>query len=289
VPDSSEGEQGWYGWSSLAPILKERRERLTDAAKVRGRSLLGICRRVTLGVSPQHYRFFCALQLQKTCVNKWSLRYKGLENIPSDRPVLFVMKHRGFSDITLHGFGYAWATSGLYRDRYGESIWEDRSALEKILSVGKSCRFVMKEDLLSLPIGLHLVLNGAIPVPQDLETKALNTPGFDPKDPKVLAQQKKMSSWFTFKDSYREILETLKGSGGVMIYGEATRVEGHKMGHLSLKMIQRLAKVPNTQLIPVGTQLNDDGMTVSYGPACTLDDLRDRMAELSDISKDQYL
>jgi hypothetical protein len=39
----------------------------------------------------------------------------------------------------------------------------------------------------------------------------------------------------------------------------------------------------------VGTQLNDDGMTVSYGPACTLDDLRDRMAELSDISKDQYL
>ena len=289
MTDSTPGEQGWYGWSSLSPILKERGERLTSTAKVRGRSLLGFCRRTTLGVSPKHYRFFCALQLLKTCVNKWPLRYEGLENIPTDRPVLFVMKHRGFSDITLHGFGYAWATSGLFRERFSEAIWEDRSALERILSVGKSCRFVMKEDLLNLPIGLHLVVNGGIPVPQDLETKALNTPGFDPKDPKVLEQQKKMSSWFNFKDSYREILETLKGGGGVMIYGEATRVEGHRMGHLSLKMISRLAKVPDTQLIPVGTKYNDQGMTVSYGPACALEDLRDRIAELSDIPKDQYL
>jgi 1-acyl-sn-glycerol-3-phosphate acyltransferase len=282
-------ETGWYGLKSFSPILEERSQRIVPEGKVTGRSLLGLPRKVSLGVSPHHYRFFCALQLQKTCLNKWPLRYEGLDNIPVDRPCLFVMKHRGFSDITLHGFGYAWATSKLYGDAYGSSIWENPQALEEILSVGKSCRFVMKDALLNLPIGLHLVINGGIPVPQDLETKALNTPGFDAKDPKALSEQKKLGQWFNFKDSYREILETLKGGGGVMIYGEATRVQGDQMGHLSLKMIQRLARVPNTALVPVGSKLEDGSMVVSYGEACELDQLRDNIAQLSGINKDQYL
>lgn len=287
VPTPPSTQRGWYGLGSLKPILQERALRIQSEQGVKGRSLLGLTRRISLGVSPNHYRYFCALQLHKTCLNKWALQYKGLENIPRDRPVLFVMKHRGFSDITLHGFGYAWASSGLHLSE--AKPWEKNELTEDILSAGKMCRFVMKEDLLNLPIGIHLVFNGGIPVPQDLETKALNTPGFDPKDPNVLAQQKKMSSWFNFKDSYREILNTLKDNNAVMIYGEATRVAGDQMGHLSLKMIQRLAKVPKTQLIPVGTTLDAQGMCVSYGAPCALEELRDQIAKLSNIPKDRYL
>ena len=267
-------------------ILAERRERLGGHG-VRARCLLGYTRKVNLGCSPLLYRVSCRYQLLRMCLNKWNLTYEGLEHIDKNKPSLFVMKHRGFSDITLHGFAYAWATSGLSLDN--PSPWTSAKTLIEILNAGKTSRFIMKEDLLSLPIGLHLVLNGGIPVPQDLETKALNQPGFDPKDPKVLEQQKKMSSWFNFKDSYREILSTLKTNGSVMIYGEATRVHGDHMGHLSLKMIERLCAVPNTQLIPVGSSLRDGTMTVRYGAPCSSVDLRDNIARLSEIPPERYL
>jgi 1-acyl-sn-glycerol-3-phosphate acyltransferase len=274
-------------WENFGQILRDRQLRLTPDGSVLARCLLGFRRRVNLDVSAAMYRVACEQQLKYLCLNKWDLRFEGIEHIDKDSPSLFVMKHRGFADITLHGFGYMWGTSGLHLEQ--PTPWQNPKMMSEILLAGKSSRFVMKEDLLALPIGLHLVMNGGIPVPQDLETKALNNPGFDPKDPKVLAQQKKMSTWFNFKDSYREIINTLKNNGSVMIYGEATRVSGDRMGHLSLRMIERLCKAPRTRLIPVGTSLTDGVMTVRYGEPCGMNDLRDRIAELSKIPKSNYI
>lgn len=274
-------------FSLLKVLLRERAERFADQ-KVKARCLLGFTRWTSLGCSPQHYSTACFHQLKRTCLAKFQVEYEGLQNIPVDEPALFVMKHRGFTDITLHGFAYAWATSGLHLDR-GPSLLGDDPAMKEVISKGRSCRFVMKEDLLSLPIGLHLVINGGIPVPQDLETKALNTPGFDPKAPEVIAKTEKMAKWFSFKDSFREITTTLKLGGGVMIYGEATRVAGDRMGHLSQRMLERLARSSKAALIPVGTQLEGKALRVRYGAPSSIDGLRDAIAELSGISKDAYI
>jgi 1-acyl-sn-glycerol-3-phosphate acyltransferase len=279
------------GWSALGRLWKERPNRFDANGNTHAKTLLGQKRPLSLGVSLEHYRFFCGHQLRRTCLSKWTLSYHGLQHIPVDEPVLFVMKHRGFTDITLHGFGYAWATSGVTTNINSETDrpWLHQETFHHILQSGQPCRFVMKEDLLTLPIGAHLVINGGIPVPQDLETKAKNTPGFDPEAPEVLAHQESMSSWFSFKDSYREIVSTLKNKGAVMIYGEATRVDGNQMGHLSLNMIERLSRSKGTHIIPVGTRLLNGGMEVHYGPACEAGQLRDHIAELSGISKDNYL
>lgn len=274
-------------WAVLGQLCQERKQRFSPTAGVRARNLVGIQRQLHLGVSDKHYRFFCGHQLKRTCLSKWELSYHGLNNIPKDDPILFVMKHRGFTDITLHGFGYAWASSSYPID--APSPWNDTQTLSQVLNTGQACRFVMKEELLCLPIGAHLVLNGGIPVPQDLETKAKNTPGFDPKAPEVLAKQAEMAPWFSFKDSYREIINTLKNNGAVMIYGEATRVDGDRMGHLSLNMIQRLARTKRTQIIPVGTRLDHQKLEVHYGAPCGIDELRDNIASLSGITPEHYL
>ena len=272
----------------LLEILRERRERL-GKGNTKARCLLGFTRRVTLGVSPRHYRFSCVKQFYSSCQGNGPVHYEGLENIPLDRPCLFVMKHRGFSDITLHGMGYALATSGEISKLKFPDLWENKQGISQRLETARLCRFVMKEELLSLPIGLHLVMNGGIPVPQDLQTKARNTPGFNPKAPDVLEQQKRMASWFNFKDSFREISTSLKEGGAVMIYGEATRVSGEKMGHLSEKMIQRLAKNHDAAVIPVGTEVLKGNMVVRYGPVTGMEDLRSTIATLSGIKKDNYL
>lgn len=197
------------------------------------------------------------------------------------------MKHRGFADISLHGMGNLWATSGLSTDLPSDLLWQDKEALLDIVSQGELCRFIMKDELLNLPLGLHLVLNGGIPVPQDLETKAKNTEGFNPEDPKVLARQKEFTSWFNFKDSFREILQTLKSNGSIMIYGEATRVHGDKMGHLSLKLIKKLSR--GVTVIPVGSVFKDQHMSINYGTPTELDDLRYAIADLSEIHKSQFI
>jgi 1-acyl-sn-glycerol-3-phosphate acyltransferase len=269
-------------------ILRERSERLGKGSTL-ARCLLGFTRRVSLGVSPALYRMSCVQQFYRTCQSYGPVVYEGLENIPLDRPCLFVMKHRGFSDITMHGMGYALATSGSVDDLVFPDCWSSKTEIVERVKDARLCRFVMKEDLLSLPIGLHLVLNGGIPVPQDLETKAKNTPGFDPKAPKVLEQQKKMSGWFNFKDSFREITNTLKGGDAVMIYGEATRVSGEKMGHLSERMIQRLAKSNQAALIPVGSEIKDGEIFVRYGQDTEMDELRESIARLSGIPLENFL
>jgi len=272
----------------ISKILRERAERL-GKGPVLARSLLGLTRRVTLGVSPNLYWFSCVRQFYWTCQGHGPVHYEGLGNIPADRPCLFVMKHRGFSDITLHGVGFALATSGQSEGLRFPECWSNRPGIVELLGRGKLCRFVMKEDLLSHPIGLHLVLNGGIPVPQDLETKAKNTLGFDPSSEEVLKHQKKMAGWFNFKESFREITTTLKDGGAVMIYGEATRVSGDKMGHLSEKMIQRLAKNPGVALIPVGSQVQEGRMVVRYGRETDVSSLRAVIAELSGITQENFL
>lgn len=272
----------------LSKILAERRERIGKGS-TKARCLLGFTRKVSLGVASHLYRFSCVQQFYRSCQANGPVHYDGLEKIPLDRPCLFVMKHRGFSDITLHGMGYALATTGELEKLKFPECWRNRPAIVERMQRAKLCRFVMKEDLLSLPIGLHLVLNGGIPVPQDLETKAKNTPGFDPKDSAVLAHQKAMSSWFNFKDSYREITQNLKEGGAVMIYGEATRVSGEKMGHLSEKMIQRLGRIGNTAIVPVGSQICDGKMVIRYGEPTEVEQLRQKIADLSGIQASDYL
>lgn len=281
------GDTSPMGWAALGKLWQERKQRFAPSAGVRARTLIGSKRQLHLGVSERHYRFFCGHQLKRTCLSKWELSYHGLKHIPKDSPLLFVMKHRGFTDITLHGFGHAWATSDYPID--GASPWSRPETLNQVLSTGRACRFVMKEELLCLHIGAHLVLNGGIPVPQDLETKAKNTPGFDPSSPEVREKQAQMGPWFSFKDSYREIINTLRSRGSVMIYGEATRVDGDRMGHLSLNMIERLARTKGTLIIPVGTRLNDRSLEVHYDAPCTIDDLRDNIARLSGITTEHYL
>jgi len=218
---------------------------------------------------------------------KWNIRFEGLHNISKHEPCLFVMKHRGYSDITLHGIGNLWATSTVPLDTEALALWHNPELLLDVIHTGNLCRFIMKDELLMLPIGLHLVLNGGIPVPQDLETKARNNPSFDAHNPKALARQMELSKWFNFKDSFREILTSLKQKQSVMIYGEATRVVGNQMGHLSLKLIQKLAK--GVALIPIGSVLKGQNLTLRYGPATTTEDLRDAIAELSEIPKHQYI
>lgn len=241
----------------------------------------------THGISDIHYRFYARLQFLHLYQRKWDITYTGLDHIPKDKPVLYVMKHRGFADISLHGMGSLWATSNLPNDLDPSLLWRDKEAMLDIISQGSPCRFVMKDELLSLPIGLHLVLNGGIPVPQDLETKAKNTPGFDPEDPFVLSRQKEFSTWANFKDSFREILQSLKKQTSIMIYGEATRVSGDQMGHLSLKLIQKLSR--GIEIIPVGSVFKNQTMSLNYGPPCKLDELRDTIADLSEIPKSQYI
>jgi 1-acyl-sn-glycerol-3-phosphate acyltransferase len=282
-------EKGWLFPSSayLKCIKKERVERTASADAITARNLLYSLKKVSLGVSPYHYRFFCLWQLLGLYARNCKVEYTGLQNIKQDIPKVFVMKHRGFADITLHGFGYAWATSGLPLIDYNP--FENLLKTREVIAKGKPSRFLMKEDLLSLPIGYHLVVNGGIPILQDHETKTLNNPGYDMNDPKVQKKIKKMSTWFSFKNSYREILNVLNNNDSIMIYGEATRVSGDKMGHLSTKFLKRLSKVKNVEFIPVGSIWTDTTKKINYGAACEIEALRDNIAELSDISKEDYL
>lgn len=275
--------------STISALKRERDERQKGTNLVKARTLIGICRKLTLGLSPIHYRFFCSWQLALFYKGKDKLVYTGLEHLQSKAPKVFIMKHRSYADITLHGMGYLWASSGLYLDREFESLWEEKKPVLEITESGKPCRFIMKEDLLTLPIGFHLVMNGGIPVLQDLETKALNQPDFDPESEKVVLQREKMASWFSFKDSYREVLNELNGGGSIMIYGEATRVSGNKMGHIALKFLKRLSKVKDIEFIPVGSVWRNGEKRINYGKACDIENLREEMANLSGIPKEQYL
>ena len=281
-------EKRWFlpSLSFISELKKERKERANSSDLVKARNLAFRVKDVSLGCSSLHYRFFCLWQLNLLYARNCTVTYKGLENIPQDNPCVFVMKHRGFADITLHGFGYAWATSGM---SFNNNPFKSNNAMREIIHKGKTTRFLMKEDLLSLPIGHHLVLNGGIPILQDHETKTLNNPGYDANSEKVQNKIKKMSTWFSFKNSYREILNVLKDNNSLMIYGEATRVSGNKMGHLSTKFLSRLGKVKNTSFIPVGSSWTENEKTISYGKACEIDQLRDEIAKLSNITKDDYL
>lgn len=269
-------------------MLLERKERYQLESNTFGKTLSGKKESVSLGCSPFHFRFFCFWQLKALYAWNSEIIYEGLQHIPKDRACIFVMKHRGYSDITLHGFGNAWATSDETYNETQNKLPENVK-IRKILSEGKMCRFLMKEDLLSLPIGAHLVINGGIPILQDHETKALNNPEYNPDDPSVKDKIKKMSTWFSFKDSYREILDSLKQSQSIMIYGEATRVAGNKMGHLSLKFLKRLTKNDDTCFIPVGSTWKGKQKIIRYGLPCELDQLRDHIAELSEIPKSNYI
>jgi 1-acyl-sn-glycerol-3-phosphate acyltransferase len=281
-------EKRWLipSFNYIRELKKERKDRSTNGDLLKARDLAFRTQSVSLGCSPLHYKFFCLWQLNLLYARNCSIIYKGLENIPQGCPSIFVMKHRGFADITLHGFGYAWATSGL---PYDNNPFKSNDAMREVIDKGKSTRFLMKEDLLSLPIGHHLVLNGGIPILQDHETKALNNPGYDVNAEKVQKKIKEMSTWFSFKNSYREILNLLKANESIMIYGEATRVPGNKMGHLSTKFLNRLSKVKNTSFIPVGSTWNKNEKTIAYGKACQIDELRDSIASLSNLTKNDYI
>ncbi|MBF0198679.1 MAG: hypothetical protein HQL32_13265 [Planctomycetes bacterium] len=271
-------------------LKEERAERLNSSAnKLKARTLLFGTSSLSLGCSPLHYRYYCLCQLLHLYARKFPIAYEGLSNIPNDGKIIFVMKHRSFSDITLHGFGYAWASSGLHLDQTIDQLKANIPLMKEILNKGQSCRFVMKEDLLNLPIGFHLVMNGGIPVHQDLETKAKNQKDFDPKCPKVLKKRDAMSKWFSFKDSYKEVMNELKGGGAIMIYGEATRVEGDQMGHLSEKFLSRLVRIPGAKIIPVGSRVENKKMIISYGPQCEIDDLRTQIATLSGIKESHFI
>lgn len=275
-----------HGFQQLLTERKERRE-INGRPCIKAKNLYFEDAYLTHGVSEFHYRFYARFQFQNLYKKKWDIRFEGLENIPKDQAVLYVMKHRGYADITLHGIGSLWATSSVPVDTPAHQIWQDPELLLDIISSGDICRFVMKDELLSLPIGFHLVMNGGIPVPQDLETKAMNSPNFKADDPKALARQKELATWFHFKDSFREILSSLKKQQSMMIYGEATRVHGDQMGHLSTKLIQKLSRGVN--IIPVGSVLKGRELILRYGTETPLDQLRDTIADLSEIPKSNYI
>ena len=270
-------------------LCKERQERFkfNDAPWVKTKDMTFRERYLSHGVSEFHYRFFARLQFLKLYASKWNISYEGLDHIPKNEAVLFVMKHRGYADISLHGMGNLWATSNVDNHLKSSHLWTNSNQLLDVISTGDICRFVMKDDLLCLPIGCHLVMNGGIPVPQDLETKARNTLNFEADDPKALAKQKELSSWFNFKDSFREIISSLKKNKSIMIYGEATRVRGDKMGHLSLKLIKKLSR--GIKIIPVGSVQKENQMIIRYGATTDLDSLRESIAQLSEIPKEHFL
>lgn len=275
--------------SYLGELKREREQRFTeDKPKVTARDVCLRKRQLSLGVSNAHYNFFLLNQFYNLCRGKNDVCFKGLDLVPDNGPLLFVMKHRGFSDITCHGMGHALIRSTIHKARSVEEGFTDLRRVRKIVTHAFPSRFIMKEDLLNLPIGVHLVLNGGIPVLQDLETKALNNPGFDPEAKAVLKKRERLSKWFNFKDSYREIMQVLKNNGSIMIYGEATRVHGEKMGHISLKFIERMAK-GNVHLIPVGSRLENKRMTICYGSPCDSADLRSKIAELSGIPDSSFI
>lgn len=270
-------------------LLTERKERTHIQSRpwVKAKNLFFEDAYLTHGVSEFHYRFYARCQFLNLYQKKWKISFRGLENIPKDEAVLYVMKHRGYSDITLHGIGSLWATSQVSIDTPCQQLWNDPELLLDVISSGQICRFVMKDELLCLPIGFHLVMNGGIPVPQDLETKARNSKNFNADNPKALARQKELGTWFQFKDSFREILGSLKKQQSMMIYGEATRVHGDKMGHLSTKLIQKLSR--GVKIIPVGSVLKGRELTLNYGPETPIEQLRDTIAELSEIPRHNYI
>jgi 1-acyl-sn-glycerol-3-phosphate acyltransferase len=275
--------------AGLQQLLAERHERRTLNGRpwIKTKNLLFQDAYISHGVSEFHYRFYARLQFLNLYQKKWDIRFEGLEHIPKNEAVLYVMKHRGYADITLHGIGSLWATSQVPLNTPEKHLWQNPELFLDLISSGQICRFVMKDELLCLPIGYHLVINGGIPVPQDLETKAKNSTNFKADDPKALARQKELGQWFHFKDSFREILSSLKKQQSMMIYGEATRVHGDQMGHLSTKLIQKLSRA--TKIIPVGSVLKGRELTLKYGPVTQLEQLRDTIAELSEIPPNRYI
>lgn len=280
-------------WPSPAyrrDILAERRERLAATAlPVTARDLLLRRRRVSLGLSPQLYRWSLVSHFLGHFSGGHRLETEGLSNVPTAGPWVFVMKHRMWADIAMHSASFTWRTSGLHKDLPSWELASDHRRFREITAAGSYCHFVMKEDLLTLPIGLHIVLNGGIPVLQDLETKTKNSPGFDPASPAVLRQRERMARWYQFKDSYREIRNVLSGGGAIMIYGEATRMGGERMGHISTRFLERLGQIEGVKYIPVGSRVEGRTYRLAYGEPCAVAELRDAIAGLSGIPESGYV
>ncbi|MBF0245156.1 MAG: hypothetical protein HQL31_07765, partial [Planctomycetes bacterium] len=114
--------------------------------------------------------------------------------------------------------------------------------------------------------------------------KALNKPGFDPHSKAVLREKEKYASWFSFKDSFREVREELSRGGNIVFYGEGTRMPVDRMGQISQRFLTRLEDIPEIKFIPVGTYIRGRRQTVSYGPPCPVAELYRTIAGLSEIT-----
>lgn len=278
------------GYEYWRELLRERAERISPDSDngVKARSVIGRFCRVSFGISPYHYRFFL-LNQARYYLWKFRVRIEGWQNIPQEGPLVYVMKHRHFADITLHALGHGLSSIPLCEPGKEQSVLYNFDRLRALAGQSALCRFVMKNELLDLPIGVHLTLNGGIPFVQDLETKAKNTPGFDPEDPKVKERQERLSKYASFKDGYRELLSWLKNGGCVAIYGESTRVKDNKMGHLSMRLFEKLQRTPGLQFVPVGTEINGIHYTLRYGSPCGLEELRTKVGQLSGIDEKDFL
>ncbi len=242
--------------------------------------------RLGLGVSESYYRFYFMHHFIGVYGRFMNLSVEGVDQVPLSGPRVYVMKHRKWCDITFHGVGHALITSGLKPpdiiDPRDHATWRRQAALTE------TCRFVMKGELLTLPVGAHMLMNGAIPITQDMEIKKRNTPGYEPSAKEVRLAES-LKKWYSFMDSYREITDTLKSGKSIIIYGESTRVKDGKMGHLSTAFLKKLERIPGCQFIPVGTSIQGRNYQLRYGPPCKVEELREHVANLSHIDQSDWL
>jgi len=128
----------------------------------------------------------------------YNLQVKGLKNVPTGKPTIYLMKHRRTGDVGFHGMGHALINSGITED---EINWMgiDKN-IREIIDSSPVCRFVIKSSLLDAPFGKHLIRHGCIPVHQDIALKIRNdqTPIEKRREAMsfLIEKQSKYNNWF---------------------------------------------------------------------------------------------